>query len=214
MHWSAFRSPLTESISLGTDRWKPGTMQPMHLVTDPSSASAALLLLPGAHPLHHHQQQAQHLQQQQQQQQHFGQSQPFHPVLLTPPQSSAPSMPTQNTNGAQRQYSERERQIKRRTKTGSAMQAKANSGCMTCRKRRIKVGPVEKVTDDSATKGILFVSIVRNPDGTVKDTHMAAVENALNRRRHLLSTMPRNTPRHRHSRSLALRFLLSIVVFR
>jgi hypothetical protein len=112
-----------DGINFAWDRpLEPGTMQPMHLVTDPSSASAALLLLPGAHPLHHHhQQQAQHLQQQQQQQQYFGQSQQFHPVLLTPPQSSAPSMPTQNTNGAQRQYSERERQIKRRTKTGSAM---------------------------------------------------------------------------------------------
>jgi hypothetical protein len=91
-------------------------MQPMHLVTDPLSASAALLLLPGSHTLqqqHHQQFQAQQYQQQ---------------LLQTPPQSHVPIMTaaTGAPNSAARQYSEREKQIKRRTKTGGFLSVSAN----------------------------------------------------------------------------------------
>ena len=84
--------------------------------------------------------------------------------------TQAENVPRMQQLTQQQQFNERERQIKRRTKTG----------CMTCRKRRIKVSPHNpKRVNGSVTKENRSVTIVKSHIENARATKLTPTQTAV-----------------------------------
>ena len=186
-----------------------------------NSSAALLLQLGGYAGSQHHQHQPAQQQYSSHQQQSSLPTQQLHqyPVIQSQPgqflhfpgaNSMTMAVGANANNIARMQFSERDRQIKRRTKTG----------CLTCRKRRIKVALFQGFADGSATRVNRFVRTVKSQEGNAKDiSNRRAIHPGDQNRplhRDSVKSLRRNIVPHPHyprpCRHRTHPFLLSIIV--